>query len=168
MSLATLVPLSEYLNRSFDPDCEYLDGVLLERNMGKRKHSRMQSLICGALLALERAAGVVVLTEQRLQITATRVRIPDLCVIRASDPDDQVVTHPPVLCIEILSPDDSMSEMQERVEDYLRIGTAMVWIVDPWRRKAYADDGSGLRECPDGGLNLRDPKLSVDCSSLWT
>ena len=168
MSLATLVSLSEYLDRGFEPDCEYLDGVLLERNVGKRKHSRMQMLIGAALHAQEYTAGVVVLPEQRVRITATRVRIPDLCVIRASDPDDQVVTHPPVLCIEILSPDDSMSEMQERVEDYLGIGTDMVWIVDPWRRKAYADDGSGLRECPDGGLTLKDPHLSVDCSPLWT
>ena len=168
MSIETLVPLSEYLDRGFEPDCEYIDGVLLERHVGKRKHSRMQALIGGALHAQEGPAGAVVLIAQRLQITATRVRIPDLCVIRASDPDDQVVTHPPVLCVEILSPDDSMSEMQERVEDYLRIGTAMVWIVDPWRRKAYADDGSGLRECPDGGLTLKDPHLSVDCSPLWT
>ncbi len=32
MSTATVVPLSEYLNTSYRPDCEYLDGELLERN----------------------------------------------------------------------------------------------------------------------------------------
>ena len=128
MSSETMVPLTEYLDRSFDPDCEYLDGVLLERNVGKRKHSRMQSLMVGTLLAQENAGGVLVLTEQRLQITPTRVRIPDLCVIRSTDPDDQVILKAPVLCIEVLSPDDRMSEMQDRVDDYLSIGTEIVWI----------------------------------------
>ncbi len=163
-----MVPLSEYLDRSFDPDCEYLDGVLLERNVGKRKHSRMQVLMASALVAQERTAGVIVLLAQRLQITRTRVRIPDLCAIRASDPDDQVVVHAPLLCIEILSPDDGMSEMQDRVDDYLSIGTGIVWIVDPWRRKAYTADRSGLREYPDGILASKDSALVVDCSLLWS
>lgn len=167
MSSATLIPLGEYLDRSFAPDCEYIDGALLERQVGKRKHSRMQMLIGAALHALERQAGVVVLPEQRVRITETRVRIPDLCVIRASDPDDQVVANAPVLCIEILSPDDSMSEMQERVEDYLQMGVETVWIVDPWRRKAYSVDGSGVRESPNGQLDSPHPHLSVDCSLLW-
>jgi Uma2 family endonuclease len=127
----------------------------------------MQMLIGAALHALEGRAGVVVLPEQRVRITETRVRIPDLCVVRASDPDDQVVVRAPVLCIEILSPDDRMSEMQERVEDYLQIGTEQVWIVDPWRLKAYAADRSGVRESPGGKLILADPLLSVDCSLLW-
>ena len=164
----TLVPLSEYLDRSFDPDCEYLDGVLLERNVGKRKHSRAQSLMVGALLTQEQRAGVAVLTGQRLRITANRVRIPDVCVIRTSDPDDQVVVQAPILCMEVLSPDDRMSEMQDRVDDYLSIGTGIVWIVDPWRRKAYTADPSGLHECPDGKLASKDSQLQVDCSLLWS
>ena len=163
-----MITLCEYLDRSFDPDCEYLDGMLLERNVGKRKHSRMQMLMGSALVAQESTGGVIVLSEQRLQITRTRVRIPDLCVIRASDPDDQVVVHAPLLCIEILSPDDTMSGMQDRVDDYLSIGTGIVWIVDPWRRKAYTADPSGLRECPDGKLASKDSQLQVDCSLLWS
>jgi len=44
MSTATAVSLSEYLNTSYRPDCDYLDGELLERNGGERDHSRLQGL----------------------------------------------------------------------------------------------------------------------------
>ena len=40
MSTVTLVPLSEYLETSYRPDCDYLEGELLERNVGEWDHSR--------------------------------------------------------------------------------------------------------------------------------
>jgi Uma2 family endonuclease len=79
-----------------------------------------------------------VITEQRVQVAATRFRIPDVCVLPLQIDDPLVVRTPPVLCIEILSREDRMSEMQERVDDYLRMGVRAVWVLDPWRRKAFA------------------------------
>jgi hypothetical protein len=31
---ATLVPVEEYLSTNYDPDCEYVDGQIVERNLG--------------------------------------------------------------------------------------------------------------------------------------
>ena len=45
MATATIVPVEEYLRTSYDPDMEYVDGALLERNVGERRHSRLQFLI---------------------------------------------------------------------------------------------------------------------------
>ena len=45
MSTGTVVTLSEYLATSYRPDCEYLDGELLERNVGEWDHSRLQMLL---------------------------------------------------------------------------------------------------------------------------
>jgi hypothetical protein len=33
--VSTTVPLSEYLNTSYRPDRDYLDGELMERNVGE-------------------------------------------------------------------------------------------------------------------------------------
>ncbi len=43
--------------------------------------------------------------EQRLQAASTRVRIPDVCLVPITD-SEEVIRKPPLLCVEILSPDD--------------------------------------------------------------
>jgi len=56
----------------------------------------------------------------------------------------------PDLAVEVVSPSDSHSEMQERVQDYLRAGARQVWVVEPRTRSVtvYSPDGSArlLRE----------------------
>jgi hypothetical protein len=42
MERSTLISVEEYLNTSYRPDREYIDGALLERNVGERAHSRLQ------------------------------------------------------------------------------------------------------------------------------
>lgn len=39
MASGTLIPLSDYLGHSFRPNCDYIDGELQERNLGKQDHS---------------------------------------------------------------------------------------------------------------------------------
>ena len=72
-------------------------------------------------------------TEQRVQVSPTRVRVPDLVVLRPG-PQPDILTEPPLLVIEILSPDDSYSDLQERCQDYRQMGVQTVWIVDPKTR----------------------------------
>ena len=42
MGVETLISVEEYLNTSYDPDVEYVDGVLEERNVGDWLHSLVQ------------------------------------------------------------------------------------------------------------------------------
>ena len=42
MKAATLVPVEEYLRTTYHPDCDYVDGEVLERNVGERDHSKVQ------------------------------------------------------------------------------------------------------------------------------
>ena len=72
-----LTPVSEYLSASYRPDREYLDGTILERNLGELDHSRLQIVLAGYLLNLEGSLGIFALTEQRVQVRPTRFRIPD-------------------------------------------------------------------------------------------
>jgi Uma2 family endonuclease len=144
MSSTTLIPVSEYLTASYEHDCDYIDGELQERPAGGRSHSLLQLILGMIFNANRRAWGIVAGTEMRVQVAATRYRIPDVCVLRRSDPPDDIVKVPPLICIEVLSPDDRMQRVQERFDDYARMGVEHLWLLDPIRRQAWVmlPDGS--------------------------
>src|SRR5580704_6786732 len=102
---ASVISVEEYLSHTYEPDCDYVDGHIEERNLGEWDHSRLQLRIGAYLLAQYGREGVEVVTEQRIRIQPRRYRIPDLCVV-LGNPGEQVLTKPPFLCIEILSPED--------------------------------------------------------------
>jgi Uma2 family endonuclease len=41
---------------------------------------------------------------------------------------------PPDLAVEVVSPGDSLNEVEEKTDDYLNAGTLLVWVVNPRRR----------------------------------
>jgi Uma2 family endonuclease len=133
MISATQIPVSEYLQTAFRPDREYVDGEILERNVGKWQHARIQWLLALWFGRHESRWNVIGSTEQRIQVSATRVRVPDLVILRPG-PQPDVLTEPPLLIIEVLSPDDNYSDLEERCGDYLQMGVKVVWIVDPKTR----------------------------------
>ena len=126
MSVATAVPLSEYLNTSYRPDCDYLEGELLERNVGEWDHARLQGLLSGHLSNREKQLGILVVLAQRVQVREERFRVPDITVLAGPRPAGGIITEPPFLCIEILSPGDRVVEMQERISDYLNFGVRYI------------------------------------------
>ena len=146
MTTATLTPVAEYLSTSYRPDREFLDGIISERNVGEFDHSRLQSLLTIYLGMREKQWGILVLTEQRVQVTSSRFRIPDVCVVVGPHTGEQILTKPPLLCIEILSKDDRMSEMQERIDDYLEFGVPSVWVFDPRKQRAFVFTKGGMTE----------------------
>ncbi len=133
MATTTHIPLSEYLETSYRPDCEYVDGEIRERNVGKWEHARVQLLLAAWFHLHEREWGITGSTEQRIRVSPNRVRVPDLAFMLAG-PQPDVLTAPPLLIIEILSPDDSYSDTQERAQDYRAMGVETVWIIDPKTR----------------------------------
>jgi hypothetical protein len=44
-ALPTLVSVDEYLHTVYEPDCDYVHGVTLERNAGEKDHSKAQLAI---------------------------------------------------------------------------------------------------------------------------
>src|SRR5450432_3984025 len=102
MPATTAVSLNEYLNTSYRPDCDYLEGELLERNVGEWDHARLQMLLSRYLSNREKALGILVVPEQRVQVKARRFRVPDVTVLAGPRPTSGIITEPPFLCIEIL------------------------------------------------------------------
>ena len=146
MATSTLVPLQVYLETDYRPDCDWIDGEVKERNVGEGQHSNIQGFFIGFFQEHKREWGIRVWPEQRVQVAASRFRVPDVTVTRTSSPFEPIITVAPLLCIEILSKDQRMSEIEERAKDYLAMGVPMVWIVDPLRRTAFVSDASGQRQ----------------------
>jgi Uma2 family endonuclease len=161
MSIATQVSVEEYLASSYHPDCDYVDGEVLERNVGEREHSYVQKRLTILLGALEGRLDISVWPEVRVQMKSTRFRVPDLCVYRGPGPTDPVFRRAPFLCIEILSPEDRMSRMEEKLGDYFGAGVEIVWVIDPVRRAASVHTATGSENVLDGVLRTLDPAISL-------
>jgi Uma2 family endonuclease len=154
LTSATHVPLQVYLDTMYRPDRDWIDGELRERNMCEQPHSTVQGFLIQILRNHAKDWQIRVLPEQRVQTTQRNYRIADIAVIQRNDPYVPIVRKAPLLCIEILSRDDSMSEIQERIDDYFGMGVQAAWVIDPRRRKAYSGN-------PDGSLKAEDAQLKV-------
>jgi Uma2 family endonuclease len=145
MATATHLPLEQYLATSFHPDCDYIDGEIEERNLGEREHARLQTAITVWLHSRVKAWNLEVLLEQRVRVSAQRVRIPDICLVSLDAPYEKVIATPPFAVIEILSPEDRVARYNERLEDYRRMGVAHIWVADPEERRGF-DWSAGWQE----------------------
>ncbi|HWE84138.1 MAG TPA: Uma2 family endonuclease [Terracidiphilus sp.] len=165
MATAVHIPLRDYLRQSFRPDREYVDGEIRERNVGKYEHARVQALLAAWFSQHEKAWGVQVVTEQRIQVSSTRIRIPDVALLQAG-PQPDVITYPPALVIEILSPEDSYSDTQERAQDYRVMGVETVWIIDPKTRTGRMCSGAEWVEA--ARLAVKGSPLFVDLPKIFS
>jgi Uma2 family endonuclease len=166
VSTATLVPLQEYLESSYRPDCDYLEGEILERNVGERDHSRLQTLLSRYLGNREGQWGIWVAVEHRIQVKARRFRVPDILVRLDGPPPGPIIEEPPFLCVELVSPTDRLAEMQERIDDYLSFGVRYVWLIYPTTRRAFVYTRDGVEEVKDGILKTQNPEIYVPLAEL--
>ena len=162
-----MISVEEYLAASYESDCDYLDGEVVERNWGDLDHSWLQALLIAGLSRRYENDGVFVFPELRVKVKLTRFRVPDIC-LTLGFPDEQILTKPPFLCIEILSPEDGMTRILQRINDYLEIGVAYVWVLDPKLKLAYAATAAeGLRELKSNVLRTENPTLEVPLNEIF-
>jgi Uma2 family endonuclease len=137
MSPKTLMSVEEYLRTGFEgPDCEYLDGEIVERNMGELPHADVQGNLYHQLRLLRTRLGIRVVPEIRIQIHSRRYRVADIAVWRDDNVGGGIPTVPPFLVVEILSPEDRMVRMLPKIKEYLGIGVAWIWVIDPEEKSA--------------------------------
>ncbi len=167
MATATLIPISEYLNTTYRPDRDYIDGELKERNVGEQPHGNLQ-IILGTIFQNNRVEwGVRPLGDTRLQVKPTRYRIPDLMVLRNTDPKDPIIAFVPILCVEILSKDDRLNEIQERVDDYAEMGVRNIWVINPWKRVGYHAASTGFVKPDDGVLRVTGTPIAIELGDIF-
>jgi Uma2 family endonuclease len=167
MGTSLLVSEQEYLTTSYEPDCEYDDGVLVERNVGEQPHSIPETAFGAFFFERRKRFRIRVLTEQRIRIAPRAYRVPDVCVYKEPAPRDRIPSTPPFIAIEILSPEDRMSRVRKKIDEYLAFGVSYVWLIDPERRRADVYTASLIYEAKDGVLRTEDPAIEVPMAELF-
>jgi len=165
MQTEDLITAREYLSASYRPDRDYVDGVVLERNFGERDHAELQGAVFAYFYNRRKEWGTHVYPEQTVQVSATRFRIPDVCVVVGDEPDKQIFTHLPFICVEVLSPEDRLSAMEKRVGDFLAMGVPNVFILDPRTHKAWRATAQGLLTISE--LRTENPEMLVPLEALF-
>lgn len=146
MAPQRLMGENEYLHLSCRPDCDYVDGFVLARHGGTHSHGRLQTLIAAHLLRHERQWQIHAVVEVRLKIRARKYRVPDVMVLPAAPQYPAVIEEPPLLCIEVVSPDDRLADLVTRGGDYLGMGVPVTWILDPETKRAFVYSEAGTVE----------------------
>jgi len=94
-----------------------------------------------------------------MRIGGGRYVIPDLAVFWPEDPAGVPATAP-LVAIEILSLDDRLAEVRDKLEEYKTWGVPHVWLVDPYSRRLYTCE-AGLLETQQ----LKISELGVEVTS---
>ena len=167
MGTSLLVSEREYLTTGYEPDCEFDEGTLLQRNTGELPHSLVITEVAAFLYARRKQYRIQVLTILRIRIGPGQYRVPDVCVYTQPAPRDPIPSSPPFIAIEIVSPDDRMIQMRKKIDEFLAFGVPYVWLIDPERRLADVYNASGFHEAHDGVLRTEDPAIAVPLAELF-
>ena len=157
----------EYLRTSWSPDREFVDGRIEERNLGEKEHSIIQRYLTFLFVLKRTEWGVEVFPELRTQTKARNFRVPDVLVVRAEEKFDRYITRPPLIAVEILSPEDTLRAMQEKAAEYRLFGVEHIWVIDPEPRIAYQYTSAGLEEVRTGELAVPETPIRVVLSEMF-
>ena len=137
MATTTQIPVETYLSTVYEPDVDYVDGQLEERNVGEYDHNSVQLAIAVWFHEHGKEWKIRSVVEQRTKVGTTRFRIPDVSVFSRSTPVEQVFTSPQLIAIEVLSPEDRHSRIDRKIRDYIEFGVRNIWVVDPQSRAGW-------------------------------
>ena len=163
---ASLISLEEYLRSSFHPDRDFIEGQVVERNVGKRDHSYTQGEIAIWFGSRKSVLRLQPMTELRVRVSANRVRIPDVVVCELPLPEEQIFTSPAYLFIEVMSEEDTISGMQDRLDDYLRFRVPNIWVIDPWKRRGWRITNEGWLAANDGVMRTADGRVAMPLADV--
>ncbi len=161
------VSVEEYLSTVYEHDCEYVDGVIEERDLGEFEHSWLQAVLVGIFLRNMQAWGVFPLPEQRVQTQRNHFRVPDLTILRSGAPRERILTRPPLLVIEIQSPEDTLRRTAAKAAEYLAFGIEHVWVIDPNARVGYRATSDGLELVRGGELAIPESPIHIVLADLF-
>jgi Uma2 family endonuclease len=162
MATTHLISVEEYLHSTFEPDAEYVEGRIVPRSMPQKPHSKIQGYLYRTLYEVAHPIGYEIWVEQRVRTKRdpARYRVPDVCVT-FGEPDEDIFSEPPFLCVEVLSPDDTARELRIKVDEYLSFGVAYVWVADPISLEGEIHTHDRIERVRDGRFRAGDIEVDL-------
>ena len=160
------VPLDVYLSTSWEPDAEYVGGLIEERPMGEWSHADWQAAVVEFFRNRRKDWNIRVAPELRVQVKPDHYRVPDITILDRNQPIEQIVTHPPLAVIEILSPDDSLSRMLKKLQEYEQMGIQTILILNPGGDEHYRFSAFGLTPLKESAFDLPGTPCRFDLDEI--
>jgi Uma2 family endonuclease len=139
MATKALITPQQYLATQFEREPELVHGELVERPLPNLIHGRTQQRLAVHLDSVGYCC-----TEVRMRLAEDLYRIPDVAVFEGAGPTEAVPTAPPLLVVEISSPDDRLDAMLQKLDEYRTWGVRHVWLIEPERKRIHVYDQGSL------------------------
>ncbi len=157
-----------FLRRGYTQGFEFVDGRMQEKVMGMKSSWVQSELNFQFRLYCRQNPGWFVFDAEGIYQCfphkPEQVRKPDVSVLRSDRfPDgvpDGVSRLPPELVVEVVSPNEKVYELEDKVDDFRRAGVPLIWVVSTKRRRVTVyQDGKHAGELADADDLTGDPVL---------
>ena len=118
------------------PNVEVIDGVAEQKAMGSKPHAYLQAIVARML----QDCGFRAATELTLAISETWDPVPDVTGVLGPDTDELYHSQPPAVVIEILSPSDRFTLLDQKCRQYAEWGILDILVFDPLSERVWCWD----------------------------
>jgi len=161
MATKAQMTAEQYLDMSFEYDAEFVDGEIVARSWPDWLHSRAQATVAFKLNEIDKRFGSI---GVRMKLRDGLYRVADVAVF-SDRPAEPYPERPPLIVVEILSPDDRHHDLMKKLEDYRVWGVPNIWVVDPLSKRLATYSAAGLQYCST--LNLPEYPFELTPSALF-
>jgi Uma2 family endonuclease len=167
MSTATPLPISisEYPRASYQPDCDYVDGILEQRIAGSPEQAPLQRALAESIERNSRQWEVRAFLDTPVQTSASHVRVADIAILPLDHKPERVIDSAPVAIVEILSQEDHIPRHTDRLEDFRRMGVKSIWAVDSAARKGF--DASSKEWAEATSFAVPETPIQIDLAAVF-
>jgi len=167
MTIAAPLSLEQYLALTTKPYSEYVNGEIFQKSVPTEFHSALQGWLVHLLLLALGSPRYQVFPEQHVRVNEQVIRVPDICVTHTNGKQNQPVRiDPPLLCVELISPSDRLSDTVKKCQEYLRWGVPTCWITNPESQEAWNVTSTGIDLVPSDG-NLQAGSISIPMADVF-
>ena len=157
----SVLSASEYLATSYSPQMEYRDGVLVDRNVGEERHSRVQTCLAAYACSHESEWQVTTYIALTVKVRENWYALPDVCLYSWPGFDGRYPSVPPLLWVEVLSSEDRMVVVWDKVRELLANGVSFVWLIEAETLESQMWTASGVTRLADKTLRLPNSPIVI-------
>ena len=172
--------LHEIVLETTKPETEWVRGRALRKVSPTYRHGLIQLRFATALATWAQGGNHGrVATEWRFRVTppgeVTRPLVPDVAYVSfaalprdAADDDVDVPRLAPTVAVEVLSPDDRVDDVRDKIRVYLAGGTATVIVVEPKLERVTLHTAAGACVVMTGAVTPPAlPGFALDLAALF-